>query len=185
VRGRGGRRGGGPPSPAGSAAGAAWDPPWPPVKVVPFLALRVVVAHAQLLALRTARSSARCRGRAATPATVSPSRGGSAGGWAAAESGRRRAAGGRQQGGVDGQRLGSWRSHAAGVRGGADQPESWAARVHRGGADGRFHTMESREEDELLPRTWSVTRGDAGAGRNRPATEAAAARGARAAALGG
>jgi hypothetical protein len=137
------------------------------VRVAPFLALRVVVAHAQLLSLRTARSGARCRGRAATPAAVSPSRGGSAGGWAAAESGRRRAAGGRQQGGVDGQRLGSWRSHAAGVRGSADQPESWAAKVRRGGADGRFYTMESREEDELLPGTWSVTRGDAGAGRNR------------------
>jgi hypothetical protein len=73
-----------------------------PVKATPFLALRVVVVHAQLLSLRTARSGAQCRGRAATPAAGPSSRGGS------------------------------------------------AARVRHGEADGQFHTMESREEDELL-----------------------------------
>jgi hypothetical protein len=74
-RGRRGRRGGGPPSPASAGAGtvaASWDPPWPPHgKVVPLLAICV---HAQLLWLRTAVGGAGCRGRAATPAAGAWSR---------------------------------------------------------------------------------------------------------------
>jgi hypothetical protein len=59
-----------------------------------------------------------------------------------------------------------------GVRGGADQPGSWAARVRRGAGDGLFHATEGGEGEEV-PGRCSAARGLAGAGRCRSATEAA------------